>query len=215
MELYLDTANMKEIQEGANLGLIDGVTTNPSLVAREGRNFREMLLEICHLIDGPISAEVLETESDAIIKESRELAKIHSNIVVKVPLILEGLRATKVLAAEGIRVNVTLCFSPTQALLAAKAGAWCVSPFIGRLDDVSSDGMTLIRQIVAIYDNYQFSTQVLVASVRTPQQVVEAALAGGHICTMPYSIFEQLAKHPLTDMGLKKFLSDWEKMGRQ
>ena len=215
MKLYLDTANLKEIEEGARLGLIDGVTTNPSLVAKEGRSFKEMLLEICHLVDGPISAEVVETETDAMIKEGRELAKIHANIVVKVPLILEGLRATKALAAEGIRVNVTLCFSPTQALLAAKAGAWCVSPFIGRLDDVSSDGMELIRQILSIYDNYQFNTQVLVASVRTPQQVVEAALAGGHICTMPYSIFQQLVKHPLTDMGLKKFLSDWEKMGRK
>ncbi|MGZ8383305.1 MAG: fructose-6-phosphate aldolase [Nitrospira sp.] len=215
MKLYLDTANIKEIEEGASLGLIDGVTTNPSLVAREGRSFKEMLLEICNLVDGPISAEVVGTESDAMIKEGRELAKIHRNIVVKVPLILEGLRATRVLAAEGIRVNVTLCFSPTQALLAAKAGAWCVSPFIGRLDDVSSDGMELIRQILSIYDNYQFSTQVLVASVRTPQQVVEAALAGGHICTMPYSIFQQLVKHPLTDLGLKKFLSDWEKMGRK
>lgn len=214
MKLYLDTANMKEIEEGASLGLIDGVTTNPSLVAKEGRSFKEMLLEICHLVNGPISAEVVGTEAAAMIKEGRELAKIHANIVVKVPLILEGLRATKVLAAEGIRVNVTLCFSPTQALLAAKAGAWCVSPFIGRLDDVSSDGMTLIQQIITIYDNYQFETQVLVASVRTPQQVVEAALAGGHICTMPYSIFQQLVKHPLTDMGLKKFLSDWEKMGR-
>lgn len=215
MKLYLDTANIKEIEEGASLGLIDGVTTNPSLVAREGRSFKEMLLEICNLVDGPISAEVVGTESDAMIKEGRELAKIHRNIVVKVPLILEGLRATRVLAAEGIRVNVTLCFSPTQALLAAKAGAWCVSPFIGRLDDVSSDGMELIRQILSIYDNYQFSTQVLVASVRTPQQVFEAALAGGHICTMPYSIFQQLVKHPLTDLGLKKFLSDWEKMGRK
>ena len=215
MKLYLDTANIKEIEEGARLGLIDGVTTNPSLVAKEGRSFKEMLLEICHLVDGPISAEVVETESDAMIKEGRELAKIHANIVVKVPLILDGLRATKVLATEGIRVNVTLCFSPTQALLAAKAGAWCVSPFIGRLDDVSSDGMELIRQILGIYDNYQFNTQVLVASVRTPQQVVEAALAGGHICTMPYSIFQQLVKHPLTDTGLKKFLSDWEKMGRK
>ena len=215
MKLYLDTANLKEIEEGARLGLIDGVTTNPSLVAKEGRSFKEMLLEICHLVDGPISAEVVETETDAMIKEGRELAKIHANIVVKVPLILEGLRATKALAAEGIRVNVTLCFSPTQALLAAKAGAWCVSPFIGRLDDVSSDGMELIRQILSIYDNYQFNTQVLVASVRTPQQVVEAALAGGHICTMPYSIFQQLVKHPLTDMGLKKFLSDWQKMGRK
>jgi transaldolase len=214
MKLHLDTANMKEIQEGASLGLIDGVTTNPSLVAKEGRSFKEMLLEICHLVDGPISAEVVGTESDAMIKEGRALANIHTNIVVKVPLIMEGLRATKVLASEGIRVNGTLCFSPTQALLAAKAGAWCVSPFIGRLDDVSSDGMELIRQILSIYDTYQFSTQVLVASVRTPQQVVEAALAGGHICTMPYSIFQQLVKHPLTDMGLKKFLSDWEEMGR-
>lgn len=214
MKLYLDTANLKEIQEGANLGLIDGVTTNPSLVAREGRSFKEMLLEICNLIDGPISAEVVETELDAMIKEGRELAKVHDNIVVKIPLIMEGLRATRVLAAEGIRVNVTLCFSPAQALLAAKAGAWCVSPFIGRLDDVSSDGMELIRQILTIYRNYDFPTQVLVASVRTPQQVAEAALAGGHICTMPYSIFQQLVKHPLTDIGLKKFLADWKKMGQ-
>lgn len=214
MKLYLDTANIKEIQEGANLGLIDGVTTNPSLVAREGRSFKEMLLEICHLIDGPISAEVVETELDAMIKEGRELAKVHNNIVVKIPLIMEGLRATRVLAAEGIRVNVTLCFSPAQALLAAKAGAWCVSPFIGRLDDVSSNGMELIRQILTIYHNYDFPTQVLVASVRTPQQVAEAALAGGHICTMPYSIFQQLVKHPLTDIGLKKFLTDWGKMGQ-
>ncbi len=214
MKLYLDTANIKEIQEGANLGVIDGVTTNPSLVAREGRSFKEMLLEICNLVDGPISAEVVETEMQAMVNEGRELAKVHTNIVVKVPLIMEGLRATKVLASEGIRVNVTLCFSPAQALLAAKAGAWCVSPFIGRLDDVSSDGMELIRQILTIYRNYDFPTQVLVASVRTPQQVVDAALAGGHICTMPYSIFQQLVKHPLTDIGLKKFLDDWKKMGQ-
>jgi transaldolase len=215
MKLYLDTANIKEIEEGASLGLIDGITTNPSLVVKEGRSFQETLRDICRLVDGPISAEVVETESEAMIKEGRELAKIHTNIVVKVPLIMEGLRATRALAAEGIKVNVTLCFSPTQALLAAKAGAWCVSPFIGRLDDISSDGMTLIRQIVAMYDTYQFETQVLVASVRSPQQVVDAALAGGHICTMPYSVFQQLVKHPLTDLGLKKFLSDWEKLGRQ
>lgn len=214
MKLYLDTANIKEIQEGANLGLIDGVTTNPSLVAREGRSFKEMLLEICNLIDGPISAEVVETDLEPMIKEGRELAKVHNNIVVKVPLIMEGLRATKVLASEGIRVNVTLCFSPAQALLAAQAGAWCVSPFIGRLDDVSSDGMELISQILTIYRNYDFPTQVLVASVRTPQQVADAALAGGHICTMPYSIFQQLVKHPLTDNGLKTFLADWKKMGQ-
>mgnify|MGYP000744695505 FL=1 len=215
MKLYLDTANVKEIQEGANLGLIDGVTTNPSLVAKEGRSFKEMLLEICKMVDGPISAEVVGVESEAMIKEGRDLAKVHKNIVVKVPLIPEGLRATKQLSAEGIRVNVTLCFSPTQALLAAKAGAWCVSPFIGRLDDVSSDGMALIRQIVTIYKNYDYKTQVLVASVRHPQHVVEAALAGGHICTMPYSVFQQLAKHPLTDIGLKKFLADWDAMGKK
>jgi len=215
MKLYLDTANVKEIQEGAHLGLIDGVTTNPSLVAKEGRSFKEMLLEICNMIDGPISAEVVGVESEAMIKEGRDLAKVHKNIVVKVPLIPEGLRATKKLSAEGIRVNVTLCFSPTQALLAAKAGAWCVSPFIGRLDDVSSDGMALIRQIVTIYKNYDYKTQVLVASVRHPQHVVDAALAGGHICTMPYSVFQQLVKHPLTDIGLKKFLADWEAMGKK
>ncbi|HVG01522.1 MAG TPA: fructose-6-phosphate aldolase [Nitrospira sp.] len=215
MKLYLDTANVKEIQECADAGLIDGVTTNPSLVAKEGRSFKEMLLEICKAVDGPISAEVVGVESEGMIKEGRELAKIHKNIVVKVPLIPEGLRATRKLSAEGIRVNVTLCFSPTQALLAAKAGAWCVSPFIGRLDDISSDGMELIRQIVTIYENYDYKTQVLVASVRSPQHVVEAALAGGHICTMPYSVFQLLVKHPLTDLGLKKFLADWETMGKK
>ena len=210
MKFFLDTANVKEIQEAASLGLLDGVTTNPSLVAKEGRSFKEMLVEICNIVDGPISAEVVSLEADAMVKEGKELAKIHKNIVVKVPLIAEGLKATKRLAAEGIRVNVTLCFSPTQALLAAKAGAWCVSPFIGRLDDISSNGMELIRQILTIYRNYDYKTLVLVASVRHPQHVVEAALAGGHICTMPFSIFQQMVKHPLTDSGLKKFLADWE-----
>jgi transaldolase len=209
MKIFLDTANVKEIHEAASLGLLDGVTTNPSLVSKEGRSFKEVLIEICNIVDGPISAEVVSVEADAMVKEGRDLAKIHKNIVVKCPLIPEGLKATKRLAAEGVRVNVTLCFSPTQALLAAKAGAWCVSPFIGRLDDVSSNGMELIRQIVAIYRNYSFKTQVLVASVRHPQHVVEAALAGGDICTMPYSVFQQLYKHPLTDIGLKKFLADW------
>jgi transaldolase len=209
MKLYLDTADVKEIAEAASLGLLDGVTTNPSLVAKEGRVFREVLVEICNIVDGPISAEVVSLEADAMVKEGKELAKIHKNIVVKVPLIPEGLKATKRLAAEGIRVNVTLCFSPTQALLAAKAGAWCVSPFIGRLDDISSNGMELIRQIVTIYKNYDYKTYVLVASVRHPQHVVEAALAGGHICTMPFAIFQQMVKHPLTDLGLKKFLADW------
>jgi transaldolase len=210
MKFFLDTANVKEIQEAASLGLLDGVTTNPSLVAKEGRSFKEMLVEICNIVDGPISAEVVSLEADAMVKEGKGLAKIHKNIVVKVPLIAEGLKATKRLAAEGIKVNVTLCFSPTQALLAAKAGAWCVSPFIGRLDDISSNGMELIRQILTIYRNYDYKTQVLVASVRHPQHVVEAALAGGHICTMPFSIFQQMVKHPLTDSGLKKFLADWE-----
>lgn len=174
-----------------------------------------MLLEICNIVDGPVSAEVVGVEADAMIKEGRELAKVHKNVVVKVPLIPEGLRATRKMASEGIRVNVTLCFSPTQALLAAKAGAWCVSPFIGRLDDVSTNGMELIRQILTIYRNYDYKTLVLVASVRHPQHVVEAALAGGHICTMPHSVFQQLVKHPLTDIGLKKFLADWEAQGRK
>ena len=215
MKFFLDTANVKEIQEAASWGLLDGVTTNPSLVAKEGRSFKEMLVEICNIVDGPISAEVVSLEADAMVKEGKDLAKIHKNIVVKVPLIAEGLKATKRLAAEGIKVNVTLCFSPTQALLAAKAGAWCVSPFIGRLDDISSNGMELIRQILTIYRNYDYKTQVLVASVRHPQHVVEAALAGGHICTMPFSIFQQMVKHPLTDSGLKKFLADWEAQAKR
>jgi transaldolase len=215
MKFFLDTANVKEIQEAASWGLLDGVTTNPSLVAKEGRSFKEVLIEICNIVDGPISAEVVSLEADAMVKEGKELAKIHKNIVVKVPLIAEGLKATKRMAAEGIKVNVTLCFSPTQALLAAKAGAWCVSPFIGRLDDISSNGMELIRQILTIYRNYDYKTQVLVASVRHPQHVVEAALAGGHICTMPFSIFQQMVKHPLTDSGLKKFLADWEAQAKK
>jgi len=215
MKFFLDTASVKEIQDAASLGLLDGVTTNPSLVAKEGRVFREVLVEICNIVDGPISAEVVSIEADAMVKEGRELAKIHKNIVVKVPLIAEGLKATKRLTAEGIRVNVTLCFSPTQALLAAKAGAWCVSPFIGRLDDISSNGMELIRQIITIYKNYDFKTYVLVASVRHPQHVVEAALAGGHICTMPFTIFQQMVKHPLTDLGLKKFLADWDSQNKR
>jgi transaldolase len=215
MKFYLDTASVKEIQEAASLGLLDGVTTNPSLVAKEGRVFREVLVEICNIVDGPISAEVVSVEADAMVKEGKELAKIHKNIVVKVPLIAEGLKATKRLAAEGIKVNVTLCFSPTQALLAAKAGAWCVSPFIGRLDDISSNGMELIHQILTIYKNYDFKTYVLVASVRHPQHVVEAALAGGHICTMPFTIFQQMVKHPLTDIGLKKFLADWDAQSKK
>lgn len=212
MKLFLDTANVKEIREAASLGVLDGITTNPSLASKEGRNFKELLLEICSIVDGPISAEVVSLEEEAMVKEGRELAKIHKNIVVKCPLIPEGLKATKRLAAEGIKVNVTLCFSPSQALLAAKAGAWCVSPFVGRLDDISTDGMLLIRQILTIYKNYGFKTLVLLASARHPQHIVEGALAGADICTMPFSVFQQLVKHPLTDIGLKKFLSDWEKL---
>lgn len=210
MKIYLDTGNVQDITEAASMGILDGVTTNPSLVSKEGRDFKDLILDICRIVNGPVSAEVVSLEADAMVKEGRELAKVHPNVVVKCPLIPEGLKATKRLTDEGIRVNVTLCFSPTQALLAAKAGAWCVSPFIGRLDDVSSSGMELIRQIVTIFCNYDFSTLVLVASVRHPQHVVEAALAGGHICTMPYGVFQSLVKHPLTDSGLKKFLADWE-----
>ncbi|MFM7841627.1 MAG: fructose-6-phosphate aldolase [Nitrospira sp.] len=215
MKFFLDTANVKEIHEAASMGILDGVTTNPSLVVKEGRSFKEMLQEIVKIVDGPISAEVVSLEADAMVREGKELANIHKNIVVKVPLIPEGIKATKKLSGEGIKVNVTLCFSPSQAILAAKAGAWCVSPFIGRLDDISSSGMDLIRQIVTIYKNYDYKTLVLVASVRHPQHVVEAALVGGHICTMPLTIFQQLFKHPLTDLGLKKFLDDWKAKGQQ
>jgi len=215
MQIFIDSADIEEIRDAAAMGVIDGVTTNPSLVAKTGRPFRDVLVDICEVVDGPISAEVISTDYEGILKEARVLAEMHENIVVKVPLIAEGLKATKRLAAEGIKVNVTLCFSPTQALLAAKAGAWCVSPFIGRLDDISSNGMELIRQILTIYKNYDYKTQVLVASVRHPQHVVEAALAGGHICTMPFAIFQQMVKHPLTDIGLKKFLADWEAQNKK
>ena len=211
MKFFIDTANIAEIKEAASMGVLDGVTTNPSLVAKEGKDFRKLLEEICAIVDGPISAEVISTEFDGIMKEGRELSKIHRNIVVKVPLIKEGLKAVKALKAEGIRTNVTLCFSPTQALVAAKAGAYFISPFIGRLDDVSTNGMELIRQIVTIYRNYQFDTQVLVASVRHPLHVVEAAMIGADICTIPFKVIEQLIRHPLTDIGLQKFLEDWNK----
>ena len=211
MMIFLDTGNTKEIKEAASWGVLDGITTNPSLVAKEGRSFKDLLKEICSLVDGPISAEVVSIEADAMVKEGKDLAAIHKNIVVKVPLIPEGVKACKALTSQGIRVNVTLCFSPNQALLAAKAGAWCVSPFIGRLDDISHNGMELIRDIVTIFRNYQYKTKVLVASVRHPQHVVEAAKIGGDICTMPMTVFKQLVQHPLTDIGLKKFLADWDK----
>jgi len=211
MKFFIDTANIAEIREAASMGVLDGVTTNPSLVAKEGKEFHKLLEEICAIVDGPISAEVISVDFDGIMKEGRELSKIHRNIVVKVPLIKEGLKAVKALKAEGIRTNVTLCFSPAQALVAAKAGAYFISPFIGRLDDISHSGMDLIRQIVTIYRNYQYETQVLVASVRHPRHVVEAAMIGADICTIPFKVIEQLIKHPLTDIGLQKFLEDWNK----
>ncbi len=211
MKFFIDTASIAEIKEAASLGLLDGVTTNPSLVAKEGKDFRKLLDEICAIVDGPISAEVVSTEFEGMMKEGRELAKIHKNIVVKVPLIKDGLKATKALKSEGIRCNVTLCFSPTQALMAAKAGAFFISPFIGRLDDISQNGMDLIRQIVTIYKNYDYDTQVLVASIRHPMHVVEAAMIGADICTMPFKVIDQLIKHPLTDIGIERFLADWKK----
>jgi transaldolase len=212
MKLFLDSANLAEIRDAAAMGLIDGVTTNPSLVAKEGRPFAQLIADICRIVDGPISAEVTAVDAEGIVREGRELVKIHHNVVVKVPLIPEGLKAVRQLSREGIKTNVTLCFSSTQALLAAKAGASFISPFVGRLDDVSEQGMDVIKQIVTIYRNYGFSTQVLVASVRHPLHVIEGAMLGAHVATMPYAVLMQLAKHPLTDIGLKKFLADWEKL---
>lgn len=211
MKFFIDTANINEIKEAAALGILDGVTTNPSLVSKEGKDFRNLLDEILALVDGPVSAEVISTDYDGILKEARDYASIHHNIVVKVPLIKEGLKAVKTLSAEGIKTNVTLCFSPSQALLAAKAGATYISPFVGRLDDVSTSGMDLISQIVQIYRNYDYKTQVLVASIRHPLHVVEAALMGADVCTMPFNVIDKLFNHPLTDIGLEKFLSDWKK----
>ncbi len=212
MKFFIDTANIDEIREAASLGILDGVTTNPSLVYKSGKDFRKLLDEILEIVDGPVSAEVIATDYEGILKEAREYASIHKNIVVKVPLIKEGLKAVKTLFEENIKVNVTLCFSPAQALLAAKAGATYISPFIGRLDDISTSGMDLISQIVQIYRNYNFSTEVLVASVRHPLHLVEAALIGADICTMPFGVIDKLFNHPLTDIGLSKFLSDWKKL---
>ncbi len=215
MKFFIDTANLKEIKEAASYGLLDGVTTNPSLVSKEGMNFRELLNEIVKIVDGPISAEVVSTGYDEIMKEARELSKIHKNIVVKVPLIKEGIKAVKSLSEEGINTNVTLCFSPSQALLAAKAGATYISPFVGRLDDISHVGMDLVQQIVQIYKNYNYTTQVLVASIRNPLHLVDAALMGADVATMPFDVIEKLFRHPLTDIGLEKFLSDWKKLSQK
>jgi len=211
MKFFIDTANINEIKEAAALGILDGVTTNPSLVSKEGKDFRKLLDEILAIVDGPVSAEVISTDYDGILIEGRELAKIHKNIVVKVPLIKEGLKAVRTLTNENIKTNVTLCFSASQALLAAKAGATYISPFVGRLDDISHDGMELISQIVQIYKNYNYKTEVLVASIRHPLHLVEAALMGADVSTMPFSVIDKLFNHPLTDLGLEKFLSDWQK----
>lgn len=213
MRIFIDTANLKEIKEAADMGLLDGVTTNPSLVAKEGyKDFKDLLIKICEIVDGDISAEVVSTTCNEIVKEAKALASIHKNIVIKIPLIKEGLKAVKILSSEGIKTNVTLCFSPSQAILAAKAGAYLISPFVGRLDDISHSGMELISQIVTIYSNYGFTTQVLVASIRHPLHFVEAAVMGADVCTVPFKVLDQLIKHPLTDIGLKKFLEDWENL---
>ena len=214
MKFFIDTGDVGEIKEAHAMGLVDGVTTNPSLVAKTGRKYRDVVVEICEMINGPISAEVLSTTYDEMMAEAREWHKVHKNVVVKLPLIPEGLKALRTCRAEGINVNVTLCFSPNQALLAAKAGANYISPFIGRIDDISETGMELIEKIVTIYNNYNFETEVLVASVRNPTHVVDAALLGADICTIPFSVMIQLAKHPLTDVGLKKFVEDAKKIPR-
>jgi transaldolase len=215
MKFFIDTANIEEIRKAYELGVIDGVTTNPSLMAKEGKDPVRILKEICRVVKGPVSAEVVGTTADVMIKEAKSLAAIHKNIVVKIPMIEEGLKAVRKLSGLGIKTNVTLVFSSPQALLAAKAGATFVSPFVGRLDDISHSGMSLIGEIIDIYDNYLFETEIIVASVRNPLHVVEAARMGAHIATIPYSVIAQLIKHPLTDIGLAKFLKDWEKVPKK
>ncbi|MFZ5584405.1 MAG: fructose-6-phosphate aldolase [Thermodesulfobacteriota bacterium] len=214
MKIFIDTADINEIKEAMSLGVLDGVTTNPSLVSKTGKPFEACIKEILEVVPGPVSVEVVATEHEAMVKEARVYAAWADNVVVKIPIIREGLKAIKTLSEEGIRVNVTLCFSPMQALLAAKAGAAYISPFVGRLDDISQDGMDLIRQVVEIYANYAFDTEVLVASVRNPMHVVEAALMGADVATIPLKVIDQLLKHPLTDSGLKQFLADWEKRAK-
>lgn len=212
MKFFIDTADIGEIREAASMGMIDGVTTNPSLVAKTGRKFRDVLLEICDIVKGPVSAEVVSITSDEMMKEARELAALRPNIVVKIPLLPEGLKAVRICTDEGIKTNVTLCFSATQALMAAKAGATYISPFVGRIDDISDEGMDVVADILEIYDNYGLPTQVLVASVRHPVHVLQAARLGAHVATCPLSVLLQLTKHPLTDLGLAKFLADWERV---
>jgi transaldolase len=212
MKFFIDTANVQEIREAASLGILDGVTTNPSLVAKEGKDFHSVLREIVSIVNGPISAEVTAIDKEGMVAEGRELAGIHPNIVIKLPVTIAGLQACKTLTGEDIKTNLTLCFSPSQALLVAKAGATYVSPFIGRLDDISHDGMELIQMIRTIYDNYGYPTEILAASLRHPRHVVESALAGADVATIPYKVVMQLVKHPLTDIGLEKFLADWKKL---
>jgi transaldolase len=211
MKLFIDTGNLKEIEALVPLGIVDGVTTNPSLLAKEGGDYRAILKAICELVRGPVSGEVVATDAEGMIREGREIAAIDEHMVVKVPFTREGLKACKALSSEGVRVNVTLVFSPTQALMAAKVGAAYASPFVGRLDDIATSGMELIRQIVQIYDNYDLGTEVLVASVRHPMHIAEAAQLGADVCTCPAAVIEQSLKHPLTDLGLERFLKDWEK----
>ena len=214
MKFFIDTANLDEIKKGLEMGMVDGVTTNPSLVAKEKKPFVEIVAEICKIVDGPVSAEVVSLDAQGMLAEARDLAKIADNIVVKVPMIVEGLKAVKILAAEGIKTNVTLIFSAAQALLAAKAGASYVSPFVGRLDDIGNPGMDLVSDIVTIYDNYGYTSEIIVASVRSPQHVLDAALIGADIATIPFKVIAQLAKHPLTDAGMEQFLADWEKRAK-
>ncbi len=211
MKFFIDTANLDEIREANDMGLIDGVTTNPSLIAKENRPFKKLLAEICKIVNGPVSAEVVSLEANKMVKEAKDLAKIAENIVIKVPMTTEGIKSARMLSDMGIKTNVTLIFSPVQALLAAKVGATYVSPFVGRLDDISHVGMEVVRDIIDIYDNYDFDTEVIVASIRHPGHVLEAALMGADIATIPFKVIAQLAKHPLTDIGIEKFLADWKK----
>jgi len=212
MKFFIDTANLDEIRKANDLGILDGVTTNPSLASKEGRPFQELIAEICAIVDGPVNAEVVSTDVQGMVQEALILARIHPNIVVKIPMVSEGLKAVKLLKAKGVPTNVTLVFSPLQALMAAKAGARYISPFVGRLDDIAHTGMDLCQTIRTILDNYSYEAELLVASVRNPLHVVEAALMGADVCTMPYKVIEQMISHPLTDIGLKKFLEDWEKV---
>jgi transaldolase len=211
MKFFIDTANIEEIKKAVDMGMVDGVTTNPSLIARENKPFEEIIKEICQVVDGPVNAEVIGLDAETMVREGRELAKIHANIVVKIPMTTDGLKAVKQLAAEKIKTNVTLVFSASQALMAAKAGASYVSPFVGRLDDISQNGMDLVSDIMNIFDNYGYATEVIVASIRNPNHVVDSALLGAHIATIPFKVIAQLARHPLTDLGVEQFLADWEK----